>query len=164
MNVREISQIEIWSKETSRKIFVVFGIVIGLCCVGYGVWYEIEIHWLTRGERDAARVALQQIETLRGANSLSDQEYLDRSKQVQTKLDPADRAAKTYLDQLTQMRLGMCLVGVEDERFRMIVQHSLERRRLPLYSNADRDYDAKADALMSELARESCSALHKALD
>ncbi len=71
MNVRELLQTEIWSKETSRKILrrtwrivrpvaVVSGILVLLLAVVFAVeWY-----WLTSGERKAGRTALAKIEEL----------------------------------------------------------------------------------------------------
>jgi hypothetical protein len=60
MKVRELLQIELWSKITSRKICIGIGIVI----VGLFSWCEVEKYWLTPGERDAGWTALAQIEEL----------------------------------------------------------------------------------------------------
>ena len=66
MKVRELFQIELWSKITSRKICIGIGIVI----VGLFSWCEVEKYWLTPGERDAGWTALAQIEELENSKSI----------------------------------------------------------------------------------------------
>jgi hypothetical protein len=69
MNLREILQIEIWSRRTTRRIFSILGYVAVALLIGLVIWFEVERHWLTKGERKTASTALRQIDGLSDANS-----------------------------------------------------------------------------------------------
>jgi hypothetical protein len=95
MNVRELLQKEIWSKKTSRKILIGFGIVV----VGFCVWYALDRYWITPPERNAARVALAQIDALQKFNEMSDAEYDAGALQAKGKVDTAGQVAWTSRDE-----------------------------------------------------------------
>jgi uncharacterized protein HemX len=111
VNLREALQIEIWSKRTSRKILIIGGMVIALLLLAYGFGYEIEIHWLTQGEHDTARAALQQIDALQDARSLSDEEFEILAKQAEAKVKAAEDSARTSRDEVVAMQLGVYLIA-----------------------------------------------------
>ncbi len=98
MNVRKLLQTELWSKRTSRRILVWFGLIFGVLVVGFVAVYEIERHWLTPGERSSAKAALAQIDGLQDFGSLSDQEFEVREKQAEVKVKIAKDAAVTKRD------------------------------------------------------------------
>jgi hypothetical protein len=163
MKIRELLQTEIWSKRTSRKILVGSGIVFGLFLVCFAVWYEAEIHWLTSGERDAARVALKEIDALQDADSLNDQEFRDRSELAEAKVKLAEEAAATYRDNFIQMKLGLYLVSVETERWK------IERQKLVLQGRISQgeqhgQQDEAIESLLRDLKRRHQLELHEVLD
>jgi hypothetical protein len=167
MNIRELLQIEIWGKRTTRKILVVFGIVFAIAVVGFGALYLVEVNWLTRGERSAAKAALVQIDALQDAGPLSDEEFKVRQDQADAKVQAAKDVAKTLKDDSTQEMLFWYLAGVELERSKIqnkkrteeLVQQGRTRRR-----NTNEENEKKIDALLSDLKHAGRAALHKELD
>src|ERR1700677_3065431 len=103
MNFRELLQIQIWSKRTTRKILVWFGIVFVIGFLALNGWHFVELHWLTGGERNAAKAALAQIEALQDAGTLSDDEFALKAKQAEAKVKAAQDAAVTYRDTFMEM-------------------------------------------------------------
>jgi hypothetical protein len=101
MKIREILQIELWSKETTRKVLRPVGrflkrtaIVLGILVVLAGTAFEIESHWLTGGERKAGRVALAQIEKLEELQ-IGVGEVSDENADWVLKYDAAEQQAKS---------------------------------------------------------------------
>ena len=105
MNVRELLQTEIWSKETSRKILrrtwrivrpvaVVSGILVLLLAVVFAVeWY-----WLTSGERKAGRTALAKIEELEQLEWNASDGFDAMDSQVKASVTVAEQTAWTLRD------------------------------------------------------------------
>lgn len=147
MSARELLQAEVWSKETSWRILRWIGVVLGLFLVCFIGWYEVEVHWITPGERDTARAALKEIDELEDASSLSQQEREARTKRAEDRVKLASEAARTYRDNFIQMKLGLYLVGVEMER------DKLHGKESPLIQST-----------LSDLKSNHRFALHKALD
>ena len=116
MNVRELLRYEIWSKRNTRKILIVLGAVIGLAVVGSVGWNEVDMHWLTSGERGAARAALAQIDSLDDASALSVRESGTRKAQAEESVDSAKAVAKTKRDRFVSLSLDIYLAGVELKR------------------------------------------------
>jgi hypothetical protein len=110
-------------------------------------WYEVEVHWITPGERDAARAALKEIDELEDAGSLSGQETKARTKQAEDKVNLASEAARTNRDNFIEMKLGLYLVGVEMER------DKFHAKQNPL-----------VESTLSDLKSNHRFALHKAID
>ena len=96
MKIRELLHKEIWSKRTSRKILIGFGIVV----VGFVVWNALDGHWITPPERNAARAALAQIEVLQNSKEMSDAEYEEGTRRAKERVDTAEQAAWTSRDKL----------------------------------------------------------------
>ena len=162
MNVLELLQIELWSKRTSRKILIVSGIVAALVLVAYGAGYGIEIHWLTRGEREAARAALQQIDALHDARSLSDEEFEALERQAEAKVKTAEDAATTLRDDDVAMDLSAYLISVTYEPAMRQDRHIIDQSGLP--DNRNRKLEERTSALMTDQRIHLRSVLHQILD
>jgi hypothetical protein len=167
MEIRELLQIEIWSKKTTWRILVVFGVVFAIAVAGCATAYEIERRWLTQGERSAAKATLAQIDALEDAGPLSDEEFDVRDKRAEAKVRAAKDVAKTLKDNSTQEMLFWYLAGVELERSKIqfkkrieeLVQQGRIRRR-----DTNEENETMIDALLSNLKRARRAALHKELD
>jgi hypothetical protein len=159
MNVRELLQIEIWSKRTTRKICIGIGIVF----VGFVSWVSVEQQWLTPGERSAARAALVQIDALQNLSSISDEDFKARAKQAEGKVETAKRAAWTSRDKIIYSVLYAYVSGIELQRDRVQVR-KLEEQRHILLSNSDREFEEKLDSSGKEGTQFVRSVLHRALD
>jgi len=162
MKIREILQIEIWSKRTSRKILVGIGIVVSLLTLGLFAWYEVECHWLTKGERIAASVALQRIDLLQGSDSLSDEEFKVRNDQVNSAVDAAEIAARTTKDELIAADLIMCSMKIESARMKMLKQRWIQQGKLHQSEN-DRESDSRIELFTDKVTQLSCLKLHQEL-
>ena len=149
MNVRGLLQFELWSKKTSRKILVGIGIVFGLLLVCLICWYEVEIHWITPGERDAARAALKEIDAIEDAGPLSEQELKVRTEQGEAMVKLAEAAAQTHRDNSIRMDLDLYLVGVEMERSKVY---------------GEKNQSPEIQAVLTKLKSNHRLTLHKALD
>ena len=107
MTIRELLQIEIWSKRTSRKILIGLGITVVALVVGFLVLSTLDERWITPPERKAGRAALAQIEVLENFNQMSDAEYDAEALQAKQKVDTAEQAAWTSQDR----RIAIMLLG-----------------------------------------------------
>jgi len=133
MKVRELLQTELWSKENHRRILAGFCIGIGLCIVGFVAWDRFEVHWLTSGEREAARAALAEIDSIEAAGPLSDQEWEARAHQVRAKVNASAAAARTYRDTFVEMDLSLYFLKVETDRANL-QRHTAGKREIPIDS------------------------------
>lgn len=97
MTLRELLQIELWSKGT-RKMLVVFGCAIGIVLVALVSWRVVDRLWITRGERNAAKSALVQLDALQDSGVLSDMDFAARAKQAEGSVNVAEQAARTTRD------------------------------------------------------------------
>jgi hypothetical protein len=163
MKVRELLQFEIWSKETSRKILLGFGIVVVSLIGVFFIGYEIEIHWLTAGERIAAKAALVQVEELENSRPMTREEFEARSKKVEASVELADHAVRTVKDQLVEMRLGLYLMSVEVERDDALSRQLMQQRHLT-YGRPETPDEVRMESMMRELKEQHRAALHKILD
>ena len=154
MKARELLQIELWSKETSRKLLIGFGIAFGLCLIGLFGWYEVEVRWLTSGEREKARAALRAAEEFDKAEPLSNIEFDARRKQLDARVKAAEAAAKTIRDHSVEMRLYW---------YTAVVEMEYEKRTGKWATNSD-DTSRKTDSIIAQLKEEHRKALHRALD
>jgi hypothetical protein len=159
MRVREFLQTELWSKETSRKIFIGFGIVVA----GLIAWTAIEQHWLTPGERKAARVAMEQIDSLQNFESISKSDFAVKDGQAKQEVDVAQRAAWTERDKEFAIALSMYLNLTEiDNEF--LQRRLIMEQKHP--SLTQRDVKTAEDAAKVEKKARLFNRLflHKALD
>ncbi|MGO8757829.1 MAG: hypothetical protein ACLQG3_06865 [Terracidiphilus sp.] len=163
MKIRELLRYEIWSKRTTRKILAVFGIVVAVLALGFLGWYEAELRWLTKGERAAAKVALQQIDALQNADSLSDEEFEIRRKQTDLAVDATEKAARTIKDERTYLKLTMCFMGAESARIKVVKQRLIQQGKL--HETADEwEWFEQGDLRRDTVAHQYCLELHKELE
>ncbi|MGA2635999.1 MAG: hypothetical protein ABSF16_17325 [Terracidiphilus sp.] len=123
MKVRELLQIELWSKEISRKILrrtwkilVRIGIVSGVIVLVLGIILVVELRWMTSGERKAATVALVEIDGLQNIDSLSEDDANAGLKRANEKLGLASQASWTIRDKSVVLSLSMYLWEIEHKR------------------------------------------------
>jgi hypothetical protein len=112
MELRALLQTEIWSKRTSRKLMVGFGII----GVAIAVWYQTDRHWLTPGERNAGRQAFSSIEALQSFGTMNDNEYETRISEARGKVDAAKQAVWTSRDRSIARVLDGYLMLTDMER------------------------------------------------
>ncbi|MGA3009563.1 MAG: hypothetical protein ABSD72_04815 [Terracidiphilus sp.] len=105
MKVRELLQIEIWSKETSRKIFARtlristrVGIVIGVLVVAIGIVLTVELRWLTPGERSTARDAVSLVDALQDFGAVNDGDFDAGLVRAKVKIQVAEDSVWTIRD------------------------------------------------------------------
>jgi hypothetical protein len=164
MKVRELLRYELWSKGTTRKILASFGIVVGLLILGFFVWYEIEIRWLTTGERNAARAALLQVDALESGNPATFEELQIQSERTEDRVKAAETAARTIRDKMVHLQLYWYFSGVDiEQRERFQDRFDQEKHLTHLHQN-DEEQRKQIDSLMRELTEKHRLALHKELD
>lgn len=101
MGIREVLQTEIWTTQTSQRIFRVVVktlAFIGVAVVCLVIWYVVSSMWLTRPERRTARVALSQIDALQHLDTLTDDEYGAGYKQAEASVHGAEQSVWTRRD------------------------------------------------------------------
>jgi len=98
MKIRGLLQTGFWSKRTTRKILVGFGIFLGVVVVGSVLWSVLDRNWITPGERNAARSALGTLDGLQDAGFLDDKEFVVWAKLAGRRVDDARKAARTTRD------------------------------------------------------------------
>jgi len=125
MGIREVSQAEIWSKETSRKILSRVwkvlkwaGISIGTVVAALALFVFVWTHWLTAKERNAGTTALAQIDALQKSDGLTDTDFDAQVRQAQEKVDAATSAELTARDHEVAMGLWFYLDEIKFRRFR----------------------------------------------
>jgi hypothetical protein len=100
MKIRELLQTELWSKRTSRKVLVGFGIVLGVVIAGSVLWSVVDRNWITPGERSAARIALGKLDALQDAGLMNTKEFVVWAKLAGNKVDAARQVARTTRDRM----------------------------------------------------------------
>jgi hypothetical protein len=135
MEVREILQTEIWSAETSRKMFKLSRrvlIVLGVSILCFLIWYVVSHNWLTRSEKRAGQVALSQIDALQNLSALSDVEYDARYKQAGENVEAAEKAAWTARDKSVASVLSTYLMFTDvrrsQQKFLVTLSNSKDER------------------------------------
>jgi predicted negative regulator of RcsB-dependent stress response len=159
MKFRELLRYEIWSKRTTRKIVIGFVIFAGLLYVGWKTWYEFQLHWLTKGERIAAKLALQKIDALQDEDTLSDEELDFRQHEAVAALEAAGNAARTIKDNLVSMELGDCYLDP-------MLLKAAKQRLMQQGKWRDRKRDPEEETIESSLitnAQQNCASVRKEL-
>jgi hypothetical protein len=162
MTLREILQIELWSKTTSRKLLVWVGRVCGTVIVVGGAWIAVEHFWTTPGERKAGRQALAQIDALQKFESMSGNDFSIGDARAREEIAVARSDARTQRDLSLANGLEEYLDMTESDR-------QLERSQKLIWKMSP-DMAAKAEdgGKHSELGAEARLkfriALHRALD
>jgi hypothetical protein len=173
VNVRELLQTEIWSKETSRRIlrriwriarpvFAVTGVLVLLL----GVAFAIEWYWMTSGERTAGRAALAKIEELERFEGNKNDGFDEANRQAKNLTIVADQKAWTLRDRNTAGLLEFYRWELESDhesRVReMEVKTLAAENHLELHSNPD--LEKKLRDTQEQIHNSMRSSLHKELD
>jgi len=173
MNVRELLQIEIWSKETSRiiigriwKFLKPASIVFGILVLVLGNVYLVERYWLTGDERKAGRTAMVQVEELEQVENNASDRFDDADKLAKAAITVAQQKAWTLRDRWVAGELEFYrwkLEQAHDDEVRekqlrsFSIQRHLEWRTDPDLEKKMRDSDSRIFSMMR-------SELHKELD
>ena len=148
MKVRKYLQTELWSSKRSWRILVGSGLVTGVCVAGFVGWNEYEVHWLTSGEREAARAVLAEIDSMRDAESLSDEAWETRIRQVRAKIEATRKEVRTYRDTQMEMDLNFYLLRVDLDR------RKHQRQSLRSGETPDSVFGGSTSQLRSKLLKE----------
>jgi hypothetical protein len=159
MKIREILQIELWSKRTSRKILAGIGVVI----VAVFVWAAVEQYWLTPGEHNAGNVALSEIDLLQSMESASNGDFYARADEAEGKVEIARLAARTTRDKNIAFDLSGYLLLTRMHRDDLARRERLKKRNDPRL-NSDLESDKDLDSQSEETRQLMRSLLHRALD
>jgi hypothetical protein len=159
MNLRELLQIEIWSKRTTRKLLVAIGIVVS----GYFVWTAVEEHWISPGERKAGREALVQIDALRKIDPEKDEDFGLGVQQAKQKIETAKEAAWTTRDTFLTLDLSMYLLAAEVDREAPAIREKLLRGKASSSDSRQRLVEELESTNTGSEAQLSAR-LHKELD
>ncbi|MFP5237109.1 MAG: hypothetical protein ACLGSD_14505 [Acidobacteriota bacterium] len=173
MTLREVLQIELWSKETSRRVFGPVGkilkraaVVLGVLAVSISVAYVVECNWITSGERKAGKQALAHIEELEKLARCDCAQFAGVDQQVKAYVDLADRKAWTIRDRGVAFQLFSYVVWIETIHQDMLFEEQTRRETQArhLKWQSDPKFEAEQQKLNSEVLNLSRSALHKLLD
>lgn len=162
MKVRELLQAELWSKRTTRKVFVGIGISFAVLLLTASVLYEVAMHLLTPGERSAAKVALVEIDALRNAETMNGEEFDLAEKKAQQKLQTAKDAQRTHRDREVVAALSTYLILTTDRWDE--ARYELEFPVSSSEMNAKRTSEIEHRQSTIEMRSRLRLALHKELD
>jgi hypothetical protein len=128
VNFRGLLRFEIWSNRTTRKIFAVIGLVIVVFCT----WCAIERYWLTPGERNMARKALTQIDSMQNFDSMSNETFNAEDRQAKSAAEVASQTARTWRDKRIALGLwgylGLTEINQDDRQRRKLLQPLLDQK------------------------------------
>ncbi len=162
MNLRKLLQTELWSKRTTRKILVIFGIVFAIAAVLYGGLYGFERFWLSSGERETGRALLAEIDALQSVAPDS-QEFEAGVQKAKKQLELVKDAGITLRCDHVAFLLEVYLSDTEMKRSDLEMKKVRQDRHIQV-SEADLQRQAKIDSLIAEMNRHVVSVLHKVLD
>jgi hypothetical protein len=176
MNVRELLQTEIWSKESSRKILrrtwrIVRPLVVlsGVLVLLLAVVFAVEWFWLTSEERKAGRTALAEIEGMEQLERNRTGNFDAMNSKAKALVRVADQKAWTLRDRRTSNLLEIYRWGLETEhedRLRESQIRQIEKEK-HLELPADHEYrelEEESRASQAQVLNSWRSLLHKELD
>jgi hypothetical protein len=159
MKVRELLQIEIWSKRTHGRLVIGFVTAI----VGVLIWLWIDGVWLTGRERKAARSALVLVDGLKAQVSEDDQKDFDkRLEQAKRAVDAADQAGWTGRDKQISLALRWYFDLVTFDRIQR--SRRLAGQRNASFKDRDTPTNLNADLVLREEEVFNVTALHHTLE
>jgi hypothetical protein len=160
MTVRELLQIEIWSKKTSRNLVLLLAVLfVGAFLVAY-----VSDHWLTHSERDAARAALLQLDSMQlQVSEEGDRVSRTTRQQAIDKVEYAEKVALTGRDQRVSTLLSNYLMTMITTRFETRAVNVMKQRRDAVGLSTS-GLDQSADYSPSRLKENFSVPLHNALD
>lgn len=173
MNLHELLQYELWSKDASRKILRPVGkllkrvsVVLGALIVLIAIVFLIERYWLTDGERRAGRAALAQVEELQDLIDCNCNRFATVDDGAKTAVELADEKKWTLRDRIVAFDLSFYLMEVEEKQAQDLREAKLrvfmQQRHLQWHS--DPKLEAKSRSLQFQIFSDLRSALHKELD
>jgi hypothetical protein len=173
MKVRKLLRIELWSKETSRRILqrawriarpaaVVSGVLILLL----GVVFAVEWSWLTSGERKAGRAALGKIEELEKLESNASGGFDAKNSQTKASVAVAEQKAWTLRDRRTSGMLEIYRWELETEQEDRIRESHLRLIAIQRHQiwPSNPELEKRIRASQAQVFRTMRSFLHKELD
>jgi|ERR1035438_2289801 hypothetical protein len=131
MKIRELLQIDLRSKRTTRNFLVGFGFVCAIAAVGFVVLCVVELYWLTPGECLAAREALVQVDALQNLDSTNNQDFVAKSKLAEGKVKIAVQAALTVRDEKISSALDAYLIMTVSNRYDVQDPWLMQQRHVP---------------------------------
>ena len=167
MELRELLQVEIWSKRTSRRILVGLKFVaigLGVVVVGIALWIFVWTHWLTQGERSKGKIALVQVEALQSFDEMSDAEFDARSRQAQEKVNDASDAIFTAKDRQIAVYLSLCLFEMQGMKKSQRIRKILDSRPGFTKSERSKELELKSEESERHLLKTLVKSLHESLD
>jgi hypothetical protein len=165
MNARELLHYELWSKRTTQKILVAFGVTFTALFLGFWGWQEVSRHWLTKGERTAAQIALQQVDEWRNVDAKS-HEFIPAGERTRKALGDAETAARTERDRRTVFQLNICETTILEDRIRAELAETSSEKMTPEQRDAREKYlsdISKSGDVIRNLAGNACETLRKML-
>ena len=164
---REVLQTEIWSKQTSRRIWKVLGCWSVTTVVLGAAFIVVELKWLTPQERSVARNALAEIESLRKSLKGDEAEYRSRKEDAEAGAALAESQAWTRRDRkLAELLRGyLFMIEMEYEEPRMEARSQEFHRRHPERTASETDSDRAQRLQTGRQVREFVGkVLHDTLD
>ena len=145
-----------------RKIFFGIGIAFAVLFLTVGVLYEVETHWLTPGERSAAKAALAEIDALQNAETMNGEEFDLADKKAQEKFQTAKDAQRTHrdLEVVASLSTYLILTTYRWDETRYELEFPVSSSEI----NAKRRSEIEDRQSNIEMRKRLRSALHKELD
>ncbi|MGP8175500.1 MAG: hypothetical protein ACLP7O_13265 [Terracidiphilus sp.] len=156
MKVRELLQIEIWSKRTTWILLIGIVALVGLGQLG---WYTLERFYLSSAEKNAAREALSEIDRLQASGPLTDDAFATEARAAELKIRNAVRDEWTDRDIGVNFLLSTYLNSIRTERILAKKRELSDRSQGNLSQQSDQ-WQAK----MRKSIAEHKSKLHELLD
>ncbi len=162
MTFHEVLQFELWSKQTTRKILSVVG--IGFVTVGFivSIALAVESLWINPRERNAAKVALADVEDLQQTTGVTEDEFKIRKGKAESATERALNVAWTWRDQhISEALFGYqtLMEAQHDEPHRRAVLHEFVQKH-PEYRRSG----AQKENLSPQIIELIGKRLHGALD
>ena len=129
MKLRDLLQIELWSKKTTRKILVGLAAFVGLALA----WMAVEQYWLTPGERRAGRQALAQIDGLQNVSRGDERQFQTKDKVAKNLVALAQESVWTTRDNVVAEALSTYLERVEERKKDLDFNEKVARERPQLF-------------------------------
>jgi len=159
MKIRELLQVQIWSKRTSRGIFIGFGFVL----VVVAPLFLMSAFWLTPVERKAAIDAVSQIDSLQiVVLGDSNDDFVLKRHHAEESVKAAERVALTERDQRMSLLLSSYLSTVELRRLQVRAEKLKMKRPLSVDQWQGLEHELKDDGIQQR--RSLVEALHISQD
>ena len=164
MTIGEVLQIEIWSKQATRRVLrgtwlAIRPVSIFLGCLALLmlVGYMIEARWLTSGERQAAIAALQKTEKLESIRFCRCEQFAVLNAGTMEAIEVARKKARTLRD-------GRDLELLELYRWQVAQDSEADLRFMEVEEfHAQHHMDSQSDPKFEEMRQNSMASVFKSL-